>query len=178
AGNGAELPARGDGGQLRYLRVELLALQRTKNDVVASGGKTEVGMRGVLALAHQQQRRRLHLRIAADLAAELRRGHVEQVESEDDELRPLHARLLQSLPGRKGGERRIGMAAAEDCLLKQQRPARVIDQENAAVVIHHAAVISRSLAMARLRSSTSIPICSAVFDFPRPKRMALKASRS
>src|SRR5262249_31306164 len=113
-----------------------------------------------------------------DLAAELRRGHVEQVESEDDELRPLHARLLQSFPARKRGEHRLGMAAAEDCLLKQQRPARVIDQENAAVVIHHAAVISRSLAMARWRSSTNTAICSAMLHCRTPKRMALKASRS
>src|SRR5207247_6112435 len=52
------------------------------------------------------------------------------------------------------------------------------DEKDATVAVHQEAVISRSLAMARLRSSTSIPICSPVFDFPRPKRMAPNASGS
>src|SRR5438094_4162597 len=95
AGDGAELAAGRDGGEAGHLLVQLLALQRPINDVVAAGGETKLRMLCVLALADQKQRHRLDLRVAADLAAELGRGHVEQVDTEDDELWPLRERLEQ-----------------------------------------------------------------------------------
>src|SRR5438067_2905707 len=173
----AELAARRNRGQPRHLRVEVVPLQRTEDHIVAAGGEAEVAVLSVLALAHEEQRDSSGQRILADGAAELRRGHVEEIEAEDDEVRPLGARFHEAFAAGQRG-RHGGAAAAEDGLLEQHRPAGVIDEEDASVLAHQAAEISRSLRIDRWRSSTNVASWSAVFDLPRPMRMEPMASAS
>src|SRR5581483_1696913 len=164
-----ELAANGNRRQLLDLGIELAPLDRTEDHVIAAGGETEVAMIGILAIGDEQERRGARQVMAADLAAELRRGHVEEIEPEDDEMRDLLARLLQPFGA---GERRENdrVAAPQNRLLKGQRATGVVDEKNAAGLRAHG-VICLSRATARSRSSTSIAACSGVFAVPRPTRM-------
>src|SRR5205085_11496667 len=108
---------------------------------------------------------------------ELGRGHVEQVVGDDDEMRRLRARLFETFAaGHRGDDDRV--APSQDRLLKKQRAARVIDEEDASRLLFHAAEISRSFATMRFASSTNISTCASVFDLPRPMRIELSAASS
>src|ERR1700738_468168 len=89
----AQLPAARNTGQARDLGVEIVALQGPINHVVASGGQTEVLMLSVVAIADEQQRDATRAIVAANLAAELRRRHIEEIEPEHDQLWLLLASL-------------------------------------------------------------------------------------
>jgi len=167
----AQLAARWDRRQPGHFRIELVALQRTVDDVVAARGETELGLLGRVTLADKQQRHRTRRSVGANLAAEFGGGHVEEVEREHDQLRTIGACDLQSIgAGQCRGDR--GMAATKDRFLEQQRAARMVDQEDAAGAgLGHAAEISRRRPMLRFKSSTSSATCSFVLDRPRPKRI-------
>src|SRR5437879_2783261 len=120
AGQGSQLPARRNRGQLRDLGVELVALQRAVDDIVASGRQAQLAVRLLVPIANEQQRDVTGSLVVSNLPAELRSGHIEQIESEHDQVRPLVARFLQRLAPRQGrGDGRF--AAPQNALLKKKR---------------------------------------------------------
>src|SRR6478672_5663345 len=134
-------------------------------------------------VAHEEQRDGPRRFLVADIAAELGRSHVEEIEAEDDELRLLELRLLQPFAAGERGQDQ-GLTSAQDRFLEEQRAARMIDEENAPRLsaiqrtVSHAAEISRNRATLRFRSSISIVTCSAVFDLPSPNRIEPSAASS
>jgi hypothetical protein len=133
----------------------------------------------MLAIADEQQRDRARQLVLADLAAELRRAHVEEVVAEDDEVRPLHARLDQALgAGERGHD--LHVAAAEDRLLEQQRAARVVDEEDAPVSLPRESC-RRDLPQSAYGAFQIVDQhfdVLAVFDLPSPNRIEPMAAAS
>ena len=76
----------------------------------------------MFAIGDEEQRASARRFVLANFAAELRRVHVEEVVSENDEMWSFEARLLQTFGAGERGQHDV-VAAAQDRLLKKQRAA-------------------------------------------------------